>query len=129
MELSSIGFDTCIEAPFRRFRRSIHEICGLNHEAVRDLQCQRHQRFGGAPAGRVGSVIAVVTAGIKTHDALTILTLIDDRSGVQISVAEGSARNTDFAGGFGAWFGACGSAKGYTDTLQGKVVVAAYVDS
>ena len=84
---------------------------------------------GGALAGVVGGVFGALAAGMKTNDASTVLMLIDNRSGVQISVAEGSARNTDFSAGFGSWFGAWGSAKGYTDTPQGKVVVAAFVDS
>lgn len=60
----------------------------------------------------VGSVFVAVTVGIKTNDTSTVLTLIDNRAGVQISVAEGSARNTDVSGGFDSRFGAWGSAKG-----------------
>jgi hypothetical protein len=107
--------------------------CFVVVERGRAMQNMTQERelakSGEIRAGMVGSVFAAVTAGIKTNDASTVLTLIDNRSGVQISVAEGSARNTDFTGGFGSWFGAWGSAKGYTDTPQGKVVVAAFVDS
>lgn len=63
-----------------------------------------------------------------------MLTLVDNRSSVQLAAAEGSARNVDYgmlsgvlAGGFGGAAGAGGSA--YARTTQGKVVVAAFTDS
>ena len=62
--------------------------------------------------------------------ASTTLLLIDNRSAVQISASEGSAKNFDF-GGLGAAFGSggFGGGGGYSKTPQGKVVVAAFADS
>lgn len=77
-----------------------------------------------------GSVAGAVAGGFKTADASTMLTMIENRSGVQLAAAEGSARNTDFAllgGLFGS--GAAGGAGAYAKTPQGKVIVAAFTDS
>lgn len=85
----------------------------------------------GAVAGAfLGSAVGAIAGGVRTSDASTMLTLIENRSGVQIAAAEGSARNTDFAllGGLG--FGAAGGAAGaYSKTPQGKVIIAAFTDS
>lgn len=78
----------------------------------------------------LGSVAGTVAGGFHTSDASTVLTLIENRSGVQLAAAEGSARNTDFdllAGVFGS--SASGSAGAYGNTPQGKVIVAAFSDS
>ena len=58
------------------------------------------------------------------------LTLIDNRSSVQLAAAEGSARNVDF-GMLGGLFGSGGGgvAGGYSNTAEGKVIVAAFTDS
>ena len=62
--------------------------------------------------------------------ASTVLTLIENRSGVQLAAAEGSARNTDFAGLGGLFGGSAGGALGaYAKTPEGKVIVAAFTDS
>jgi hypothetical protein len=59
-----------------------------------------------------------------------MLTLIDNRSGVQLAAAEGSSAKTDFGmwgnvfgGGSGAGLG------GYTNTAEGKVITAAFADA
>ena len=59
-----------------------------------------------------------------------MLTLVDNRSGVQLGASEGSASKTDF----GAWsglFGAAagGSLGGYTNTAEGKVLAGAFADA
>ena len=83
--------------------------------------------FGG---GLVGSVFGAVAGSIGRNEASTTLLLIDNRSGVQISAAEGTAKNFDF-GMFGAAFGGggFGGGGGYANTPQGKVVTAAFADS
>ena len=72
----------------------------------------------------------VVVEGFSTSDASTMLTLIENRSGVQLAAAEGSARNTDFAG-LGGLFGSKvgGGLGAYANTPEGKVIVAAFTDS
>ena len=56
-----------------------------------------------------------------------MLTLVDNRSGVQVAASEGSASKSDFAG-FGGIFGggAGGGLGGYQNTAQGKVITAAF---
>lgn len=80
--------------------------------------------------GLLGNVAGSIAGGFKTSDASTVLTLIENRSGVQLAAAEGSARNTDFSlvgGLFGS--GGGGSLGAYTKTPEGKVIVAAFTDS
>jgi len=87
--------------------------------------------LGGAIGGTFGgSLGAVIGGSMSSKEASTMLTLIDARSGVQLAAAEGSARNMDF-GAIGGLFGAYGGAGmgGYSNTAQGKVVVAAFTDS
>jgi hypothetical protein len=90
-------------------------------------------RTGGAAAGlltgRLGA-LGAVAGNVKRNEASTTLLLIDNRSGVQIAAAEGTAGNFDF-GLFGGGFlaGLAGGGGGYSNTPQGKVVVAAFADS
>jgi hypothetical protein len=67
---------------------------------------------------------------MSKNEASTTLLLIDNRSGVQISAAEGTASNMDF-GIFGAAFtgGLAAGGGGYAKTPQGKVIVTAFADS
>lgn len=83
--------------------------------------------FGGG--GALG-MLGVLAGSVGRNEASTTLLLIDNRSGVQISAAEGTAKNFDF-GMFGAAFGGggFGGGGGYAKTPQGKVVVAAFADS
>jgi hypothetical protein len=59
-----------------------------------------------------------------------MLTLVDNRSGVQVSASEGSASKTDLNlfGGFAGFSGGAGMG-GYTNTPQGKVISAAFMDA
>ena len=84
---------------------------------------------GGVVGAFFGSVAGAIAGGIKTSDASTVLTLVDNRSGVQIAAAEGSARNIDF-NLLGGLFGGVGvGVGGYSNTPEGKVIVAAFTDS
>mgnify|MGYP000895004747 FL=1 len=86
--------------------------------------------LGGLIGGRGGGLLGAVAAGTKTREASTMLTLVDNRSGVQVAASEGSASKTDF-GGMGALFGgvAGGGLGGYQNTPQGKVITAAFMDA
>jgi curli biogenesis system outer membrane secretion channel CsgG len=92
-----------------------------------------NQNAGGAGAavgGRLGSVGALIGGSMNVKEASTMLTLIDNRSSVQLAAAEGSARNMDFGaigGLLGSGFGGVGG--GYSNTAEGKVIVAAFTDS
>jgi hypothetical protein len=99
-----------------------------------------NRNAGGGAAGLlafvpvVGGALAGVAGTMKTQEASTLLTLVDNRSSVQLAAAEGSAKNIDYgmlaglgvAGG-GAAAGGVGGA--YANTAQGKVIVAAFTDS
>lgn len=81
-------------------------------------------------AGAAGAAIGAVAGSMSSNEAGTSLLLVDVRSGVQISAAEGYAKNTDFglAGSiFG--FGGGGGASAFTNTPEGKVIAAAFIDS
>jgi hypothetical protein len=88
--------------------------------------------MGGALGGLTRSlgVIGAIAGGIKTNEASTTLLMIDNRSGVQLAAAEGTAKNTDFAmfGGAYGW-AAGGAAGGYSSTPEGKIIIAAFADS
>jgi curli biogenesis system outer membrane secretion channel CsgG len=75
-------------------------------------------------------VFGALAGNVRTSEASTTLTLVDNRSGVQLAAAEGAASNTDFAawsGVFGS--GASGSLGGYTNTPEGKVLAGAFADA
>jgi curli biogenesis system outer membrane secretion channel CsgG len=87
---------------------------------------------GGGLAGssRNLNLLGAIAGGIRTNEASTMLMLTDNRSGVQVSASQGSSSNTDFSAGavlFGG--GGGGGMGGYTNTPQGKVVIAAFTDS
>lgn len=87
--------------------------------------------LGGALGGMLGGSLGAVLGGsLSAKEASTLLTLIDNRSGVQLAAAEGSAKNWDF-GAIGGLFGGRGGGGlgGYTNTAEGKVIVAAFMDS
>jgi len=77
-------------------------------------------------AGAFGAL----AGGLRTNEASTTLTLVDNRSGVQLAAAEGAASNMDF-NLFGAGFGSGGGGGlgGYTNTPQGKVIAGAFADA
>ena len=77
-------------------------------------------------AGAFGAL----AGGLRTSEASTTLTLVDNRSGVQLASAEGAASNTDFnlfGAGFGS--GAAAGLGGYTNTPEGKVLAGAFADA
>lgn len=85
--------------------------------------------IGGLLGGRLGPAIGAVAGGLKSNEASTTLLLIDNRSGVQLSASQGSAKNYDVAGFGGGFFGAVGGAGGYSNTPEGKILIAAFMDS
>ncbi|ARU03543.1 peptidoglycan-binding protein [Comamonas serinivorans] len=91
---------------------------------------------GGAVAGLAGlfgsrgRAVGAIAGSAKTREASTMLTLVDNRSGVQVSASQGSASKTDlsiFGGLMGG--GAAGGLGGYSNTPQGKVISAAFIDA
>lgn len=87
---------------------------------------------GGALAGmgRGLGVVGALAGGLSQNEASTMLLLTDNRSGVQVSAAEGSASKMDFNVGAAIFGSSAGGGLGaYTNTPQGKVIVAAFTDS
>lgn len=85
---------------------------------------------GGAVGGLLGRRFAVVGGGLKFKEAQTSMLITATRSGVQMLAAEGKAKTTDFAlGGFGFVGGLVGAAGGYSDTDEGKVIAASFLDN
>ncbi len=85
---------------------------------------------GGAIGGLFGSVGAAVGGALNYKQAQALLTLVDNRSTVQVAAAEGSAKGFDLAG-FGARAGSktLAGLSAYTKTPEGKVVVGALFDA
>jgi hypothetical protein len=80
--------------------------------------------------GSFGSAAGALAGNLKFREASTVLTLVDNRSGVQLAAAEGSSSKTDF-GAWGGVFGGGGAAAGggYTNTPEGKVIASAFADA
>jgi len=77
-----------------------------------------------------GALVGAALGSFSKNEASTTLLLIDNRSGVQLSAAQGSAKNFDI-GGMGALFGGGlgGAAGAYSNTPEGKIITAAFMDS
>lgn len=86
--------------------------------------------IGGALGGTFGSIGAVLGGAVNYKQAQALLTLVDNRSTVQVAAAEGSAKGFDLAG-FGGRLGTKSLAglSAYTKTPEGKVVVGALFDA
>jgi len=80
--------------------------------------------------GVLGRAAGAVAGGLKSNEASTTLIMIDNRSGVQLAAAEGSAKNFDF-NLFGGMFGGglAGGAGGFTNTPEGKIITASFMNS
>jgi curli biogenesis system outer membrane secretion channel CsgG len=80
--------------------------------------------------GSIGQAVGGVAGSLKFREASTMLTLVDNRSGVQLASAQGSSSKTDF-GAWGGVFGggAAAAGGGYTNTPEGKVIAGAFADA
>ncbi|MDD2924924.1 CsgG/HfaB family protein [Rhodoferax sp.] len=87
---------------------------------------------GGGLAGFGGAlgVFGAVLGNLKFKEASTSMVMADVRSGLQVAAAEGSAQKTDFNIG-GMLLGAGGAAAlgGYTNTAEGKLIAASFLDN
>jgi curli biogenesis system outer membrane secretion channel CsgG len=73
-----------------------------------------------------------VSGGVKKKEAATMLALTDNRSGVQVAIAEGSASAVNFnveGWGIGLPGAAIAGLGGYAKTPEGKIIAASFTDS
>jgi hypothetical protein len=85
--------------------------------------------YGAMIGGRIGIVASLIGSSMKSNEAATMLLLIDNRSGIQLAAAEGSAKNWDY-GMMGGFFNhGLAGASGFSNTPQGKVLAASFMDS
>lgn len=85
----------------------------------------------GAAAGAVGGgLLGILAGGFSKKETQVSLTMIDNRSGVQIASAIGHASATDFLG-FSKLVGSGGGGAlgAYSRTPEGKTLVNAFVDA
>ncbi len=80
--------------------------------------------------GVFGAVAGVVAGGLKFKSAQTSMILADARSSLQIAAAQGNAEKTDWGiGGLVVGGGGGGAVGAYTNTPEGKMIAASYLDN
>lgn len=80
--------------------------------------------------GVFGAVAGVVAGGLKFKSAQTSMILADARSSLQIAAAQGNAEKTDWSlGGLVVGGGGGGALGAYTNTPEGKMIAASYMDN
>jgi hypothetical protein len=88
--------------------------------------------IGGALGGFgvFGAVAGVVAGGLKFKSAQTSMILADARSSLQIAAAQGNAEKTDWSlGGLVVGGNGGGALGAYTNTPEGKMIAASYMDN
>jgi hypothetical protein len=84
----------------------------------------------GRVLGRRNRAIGLLAGGIKFKEAQTSLLISDTRSGIQVAAAQGQAKKKDFRlGMLGIGGGTAIAGGGYTDTDEGKVIAASFLDN
>jgi hypothetical protein len=83
----------------------------------------------GLLGGRIGAVASLIGGSVKSNEASTMLLLTDNRSGIQLAAAEGSARNWDMGGMAGFFQHGLAGASSFSNTPEGKVLAASFMDS
>lgn len=84
---------------------------------------------GGGRAG-AGSLLGALAGSFAGTSSLVTLTVFDIRSGVQISISEGSSSASDLGVAIAAFQGqGVGGISGMSRTPEGKAVVAAFMDA
>jgi Curli production assembly/transport component CsgG len=85
--------------------------------------------LGGLLGGGRGRAIGAIAGGLKFKQAETSMLLVDSRSGIQVASAQGSAEKADFALGGALLGGVAAAGGGYSNTNEGKVIVASFLDN
>lgn len=79
--------------------------------------------------GLPGAIAGGALGGLRFKEAQVLLTLVDNRTGVQLAVVSGRGSGTSFGGLGGVLGPASVIGGGYSNTNEGKVVMAAMVDA
>ncbi len=104
-----------------------HQMVAADYTLTPSLIFNSNNTGGLGALGWVGALVGLAT---KFKDAEALLTLVENRSGVQLAAAEGSARASDLSGILGIFGGGGGGVLGgYTRTPEGKVIVGAMTDA
>jgi hypothetical protein len=85
--------------------------------------------IGGVVASRLGGGVGALGGGVKFKEAETSLLVSDVRTTVQVAAAEGKARKTNFSLGALGIGGALVGVGAYSNTAEGKVIAASYLDN
>jgi hypothetical protein len=85
--------------------------------------------IGGLLGGGRGRAFGAIAGGLKFKQAETSMLLVDSRSGIQVASAQGSAEKADFALGGALLGGVAAAGGGYSNTNEGKVIVASFLDN
>lgn len=85
--------------------------------------------IGGVVASRLGRGGAVLGGGLKFKEAQTSILVADVRTSVQVAAAEGQARKRNFSLGALGVGGALVGVGAYSNTAEGKVIAASYLDN
>ncbi len=77
-----------------------------------------------------GNLVGLAASSINNKEAGMVLTMVDNRSGIQVAAAEGSSSAWDIGGLFGLLGNnGLGGLGAYSNTPEGKLIVAAMMDS
>ncbi len=99
------------------------------HQETKSRVGSAIRNVAGSLLGSAGRLIGG-GANVSSNESSTTITVIDNRSGVQVSSSVGSAKNTDISFfGFSVGGGVSSRVSSFSDTPEGKVVLAAFVDS
>jgi hypothetical protein len=75
-------------------------------------------------------LLGAIAGNLKFKEASTAMVMSDVRSGLQVAAAEGSAKQTDFnIGGFLLGAGGAAALGGYSNTAEGKLIAAGFLDN
>ena len=133
---------TCFIIVERAFYNVQAERAGQLHQgnsmrkmqmAAADYTATPSMSFGARGTGRVSDLAGGLPAPIGPaaaspfNEASTMLLLTDNRSGIELAAAQGSTRNWD-VGMLPAFYGSS-PGTGYSNTPQGMVLAASFIDS
>ncbi|MGQ0647376.1 MAG: SH3 domain-containing protein [Gemmatimonadaceae bacterium] len=83
----------------------------------------------GGVLGRRAPVVGALGGGVKFKEAQTSILIADARTTVQVAAAEGKARKSNFSLGALGFAGAVVGVGAYSNTAEGKVIAASYLDN